>query len=50
MGILMSGTWRGASFAYADTEKSLGTIVELFKVDPGWVMSAPEETYPPTGD
>jgi methylmalonyl-CoA/ethylmalonyl-CoA epimerase len=46
MGVLMSGTWRGASFAYADTEKSLGAIVEFFKVDPGWVMSAPEETYP----
>jgi len=44
--ILMSGAWRGATFAYADTEKSLGTIVEFFKVAPGWAMSAPQETYP----
>lgn len=48
MGVLMSGTWRGATFAYTDTEKSLGTVIEFFKGDPGWVMSAPEETYPPT--
>jgi len=46
IGILMSGTWRGATFAYADTQKTLGTIVEFFKVDPGWAMSAAAETYP----
>lgn len=44
--VLMSGTWRGATFAYADTEKTLGTIVEFYKVEAGWAMSVPEETYP----
>ncbi len=46
IGVLMGGSWRGATYAYADTEKSLGTVLEFCKVSPGWVMSEPEEIYP----
>ena len=44
---LMGGTWRGVLYQYFDTEKVLGTIVELFNHPPDFVMPPPEATYPP---
>ena len=46
--ILMGGSWRGASYSYMGTEKSLGTIVELVKLSPDFQMPPPEATYPPS--
>jgi methylmalonyl-CoA/ethylmalonyl-CoA epimerase len=48
MGILMSGQFRGVTFVYMDTERALGTITEICKVPPGFVMPEPESTYPPS--
>jgi len=42
--VLQRGRWRGASFAYLDTEKTLGIIVELVKRTGGF--PTPESTYP----
>lgn len=47
IGMLMGGSWNGATFGYLDTEKDLGVIVELFKTSPDFAMPAPEATYPP---
>lgn len=44
IGVLQSGRWKGASFAYMDTEKSLGAIVELVKRTTEF--PPPEATYP----
>jgi len=44
--VLMSGCWRGTEYAYLDTEKALGSIVELFKYSPDFVMPEPEAVYP----
>lgn len=46
--LLMGGSWRGASYSYMDTEKSLGTIVELVKIPSDFQMPPPEATYPPS--
>jgi len=44
IGVLQSGRWRGGHFVYMDTEKTLGTIVELVKrTSP---RPPPESTYP----
>jgi hypothetical protein len=48
IGMLMGGSWNGATFGYMDTEKDLGVIVEMYKTTPDYVMPAPEATYPPT--
>lgn len=48
IGVLMGGTWKGATYAYLDTQKTLGTIVEIFKQEPGFEMPEPEATYPPS--
>jgi len=43
--ILMQGDWKGMTYAYLDTEKELGAILEIFKpLD--WVPPKPDETYP----
>lgn len=44
---LMGGTWRGVLYQYFDTEKALGTVVELFKHPADFEMPQPEATYPP---
>jgi len=46
IGILMGGSLAGTSFVYMDTEKTLGTVIELIKMPPNWAM-APQEVYPP---
>lgn len=44
IGVLMSGEWHGGRFAYMDTEKQLGTVVELvWRPGP---RPPPERTYP----
>ena len=46
--IQMSGTTQaGNSFAYMDTEKDIGAIVELFKRPEGWQRPPPDATWPP---
>jgi hypothetical protein len=47
IGMLMGGSWHGATFGYMDTEKDLGIIVEMFKLTPDFAMPAPDATYPP---
>lgn len=42
--VLQSGRWGGASFAYMDTEKVLGVIIELVKRTTAFPH--PEATYP----
>jgi 4-hydroxyphenylpyruvate dioxygenase-like putative hemolysin len=44
IGVLQSGRWQGASFAYMNTEKALGAIIELVKRTTGFPQ--PEATYP----
>jgi len=44
IGVLQSGTWEGASFAYMDTEKTLGAIIEFVKRV--GERPKPEATYP----
>jgi 4-hydroxyphenylpyruvate dioxygenase-like putative hemolysin len=46
MGILMGGTWNGATYAYMDTQKTLGAILEIYKMAPDFEMPEPEATYP----
>jgi methylmalonyl-CoA/ethylmalonyl-CoA epimerase len=48
IGILMGGTWKGATYAYMDTEQAIGAILEIYKMPPGFEMPAPEATYPPS--
>ena len=49
IGILMSGSTELYTFAYMDTEKHLGTIIEIYKPPRGtFDMPAPEATYPPS--
>jgi hypothetical protein len=47
IGVLMKGDWKGLSYAYLDTEKELGTILEI-KKPLEWVAPQPEATYPPS--
>ena len=44
VGVLQSGRWQGGYFAYMDTEKALGMVVELVKRTRE--RPPPEETYP----
>ena len=49
IGILMSGSTELYTFAYMDTEKYLGSIIEIYKPPRGtFDMPAPEATYPPS--
>lgn len=48
MGVHMSGCFRGVTFVYMDTQDSIGTLTELCKVPPGFVMPEPESIYPPS--
>ena len=45
--VLMSGQMPADSFAYMDTEKVLGTVIEIYKRSPGFKPTPPEATYPP---
>ncbi len=45
--ILMSGDLPGESYAYMDTEKTLGTVTELYNRPPGFQIPAAEDTFPP---
>jgi hypothetical protein len=45
--ILMSGTWAGTTYAYMDTEKALGAILEIYQMrPPGSIRPAPEAMVP----
>jgi methylmalonyl-CoA/ethylmalonyl-CoA epimerase len=44
IGVLQSGQWEGAFFAYLDTEKMLGAVIELIKRSRD--RPKPESTYP----
>jgi len=44
---LMSGQMPADSFAYMDTEKVLGTIIEIYKRSADYKPTPPEATYPP---
>ena len=46
--ILMSGSTPVDSYAYMDTEKDLGAIVEIYKRPSEFELPAPEATYPPS--
>ena len=46
IGILMSGDLPGESYAYMDTEKYIGTIIEIYKKPAGFKIPPPEDTYP----
>ena len=45
--VLMGGTWKGTTYAYMDTGKALGAIVELYRMPHDPEMPVPEATYPP---
>ena len=48
--ILMSGTWAGTTYAYMDTEKDLGAILEIYQMrPPGIVRPVPEAMFPAAG-
>jgi methylmalonyl-CoA/ethylmalonyl-CoA epimerase len=47
IGTLMSGSLPGESYAYMDTGKTLGTVLELYNRPPGFQIPAAEDTYPP---
>jgi methylmalonyl-CoA/ethylmalonyl-CoA epimerase len=44
---LMSGQMPADSFAYMDTGKVLGTIIEIYKRSADFKPTTPEATYPP---
>ncbi len=48
IGILTSGDTPVDSFAYMDTEKVLGTPLEIYKRTADFKMPPPEATYPPS--
>lgn len=48
IGMLMGGSWNGATFGYFDTEKELGVVTELYKLAPDYELPPPEATYPPS--
>jgi len=48
IGILTSGDTPVDSFAYLDTEKVLGTPLEIYKRPADFKMPPPEATYPPS--
>jgi methylmalonyl-CoA/ethylmalonyl-CoA epimerase len=48
IGTLMSGELPSDSYAYMDTEKYLGTIVEIYKRPAKFIPPPPEATYPPS--
>lgn len=47
IGILMGGSTPVDSYAYMDTEKALGAIIEIYKRPAEFKMIAPEAVYPP---
>lgn len=47
IGVLMSGQMPTDSFAYMDTEKTLGTIIEIYKRPANFKPNPPEAVYPP---
>ena len=47
IGILMGADLPGESYAYMDTEKVMGTVLELYNRPPGFQIPAAETTYPP---
>jgi methylmalonyl-CoA/ethylmalonyl-CoA epimerase len=47
IGTLMTGQMPADSFAYMDTEKVLGTIIEIYKRSPDFKPNPPEAVYPP---
>jgi hypothetical protein len=48
IGILMSGDIQGGrSYAYLDTERDLGAIVEIYKWPKDWQRPPPEAVWPP---
>ena len=46
IGILMSGVFRGSTYAYMDTEKALGMVAEIYKRPADWRPYAPEAVWP----
>lgn len=44
--VLMQGTWHGITYAYMDTEKRIGTIVEIYDWPASVTLPEPEEVYP----
>jgi 4-hydroxyphenylpyruvate dioxygenase-like putative hemolysin len=48
IGILMGGSTKVDTYAYMDTEKDLGTIIEIYKRPAKFKMTVPEATYPPS--
>jgi methylmalonyl-CoA/ethylmalonyl-CoA epimerase len=48
IGILMSGSTPADSYAYMDTEETLGTVLEIYKRSADFKMPPPEATYPPS--
>ena len=47
IGILMSGTWHGGTYAYMDTQGPLGMIAEIYRRSPGLQRPPPEAVWPP---
>jgi methylmalonyl-CoA/ethylmalonyl-CoA epimerase len=47
IGVLMSGQMPTDSFAYLDTEKVLGTVIEIYNRPANFNPPPPEATYPP---
>lgn len=48
IGILMSGSTPADSYAYMDTEETLGIALEIYKRPAEFEMPPPEATYPPS--
>lgn len=48
IGILTSGDTPADSFTYMDTEKYLGTPLQMYKRPPDFKMPPPEAIYPPS--
>jgi methylmalonyl-CoA/ethylmalonyl-CoA epimerase len=46
IGVLMSGDLPGESYAYMDTEKYLGTVLEIYNRPAGFKPQPTEDTYP----
>jgi hypothetical protein len=44
--ILMGGSRKVDTYAYMDTEKDLGAIVDIYKRPTEYKRTAPEATYP----
>jgi methylmalonyl-CoA/ethylmalonyl-CoA epimerase len=50
IGTLMSGQMPTGSFAYMDTEKYLGTIIEIYNRPAKFTPTPPDATYPPNSE